>query len=113
MRIWDVCVVVVVVVVTVDSIEIGNSGRVKGNDCCGANADGRRWSQVVRSCCGLVARFTNYGRQTKLILISRIFWWKQGNGLHARAEEKERKRKVRLQTDLIITIWPQDLSRPV
>lgn len=39
---------------------------------------GRRWSQVVRSCCGLVARFTNYGRQTKLILINLIFWWKQG-----------------------------------
>lgn len=59
MRIWDVCVVVVVVV-TVDSIEIGNSGRVKGNDCCGANADGRRWSQVVpggplvlRACCAI------------------------------------------------------------
>lgn len=33
-----------VVVVTVDSIEIGNSGRVKGNDCCGGE---RRWSQVV------------------------------------------------------------------
>jgi hypothetical protein len=51
MRIWDVCVVAVVVV-TVDSIEIGNSGRVKGNDCRGANADGRRWSAVV--CGGLL-----------------------------------------------------------
>jgi hypothetical protein len=81
MRIWDVCVVVVVVVVMVDSMEIGNSGRVKGSDCCGAKADGRRWSQVVAGGSyfpGLVARFTNYGRQTRLILINLILWWRQG-----------------------------------
>ena len=64
---------VVVAVTTVDSINIGNSGRVKGNDCCGANADGRRWSQV-----GLLRDLQIMGDKTKLTLINLIFWRKQG-----------------------------------
>ena len=39
----------------------------------GANADGRRWSQV-----GLLRDLQIMGDKTKLILINLILWWKQG-----------------------------------